>query len=123
MKGPCSALAAVLLLSAPGAQAHHSGAMFDYESPKELSGTVRAFQFTNPHCYIQLTVRNGNGQEEEWSVEMGAPTHLRGRGWKRTTLKPGDRIRVVISPLRNGGRGGELRTLTTPDGKPLAGLS
>ena len=116
-------LASAALLVPLAAHAHHSAAMFNAQQPLTLTGTVREFQFTNPHCYIQLQVRNARGVEEEWSVEMGAPTHLRGRGWKRTTLKPGDRVTVTIAPLRNGGRGGELRRITTADGQPLRGTT
>jgi len=110
---------AAALALGTAAQAHHSRAMFDLQRPVELTGTVREFQFTNPHCYIQLVVRNDRGIEEEWSVEMGAPSHLRGAGWKKSTLKAGDRIRVTIAPLRNGRRGGELVRATTADGRSL----
>jgi len=115
--------AAALAILASGAEAHHSAAMFDPARTVTLTGTVREFQFTNPHAYIQLVVRDESGQQVEWSIEMGAPTHLRGRGWKKTTLKAGDRVTVTIAPLRNGRNGGELRSVTTPDGKPLVTLS
>ena len=112
-------LPAMLLAASASAQAHHSRAMFDLQRPVELTGTVREFQFTNPHCYIQLLVTNSRGAQEEWSVEMGAPSHLRGAGWKKTTLRSGDRIKVTIAPLRNGSRGGELVSATTVDGGSL----
>lgn len=93
--------------------------MFDLQHLITLTGTVREFQWTNPHCYIQLIVKNGNGQDEEWSIEMGAPLHLMERGWGKYTIKPGERIKVSIGPLRDGSKGGELETATTVDGKPL----
>jgi hypothetical protein len=99
--------------------AHHSGAMFDAAKTVSLSGTVREFQWTNPHCYIQLDVKRANGQVEEWSLEMGAPMHLASLGWHKSMLKPGDRIVVTIHPLRDGGKGGEVQTATMADGKPL----
>ena len=114
-------VASVLALSGT-AQAHHSRAMFNLQQPVTLTGTVRAFQFTNPHCYIQLSVP-GSGRVVEWSIEMGAPSHLRGRGWKRSTLQAGDAVRVTIAPLRDGKPGGELLNITTADGQPLRGLS
>jgi hypothetical protein len=104
---------------APPAAAHHSGAMFDHGKIIALTGTVRLFQWTNPHCYIQLVVRNDKGADEEWSVEMAAPTHLMGQGWKKNSLKAGDRISVTLHPLLNGDKGGEVETATTTDGKPL----
>ena len=116
------ALSMALIALAPPAQAHHSRAMFNVQRPVTLTGTVRAFQFTNPHCYIQLSVP-GSGRVVEWSIEMGAPSHLRDRGWKRTTLQAGDQVRVTVAPLRDGKPGGELLTITTPDGQPLRGLT
>jgi hypothetical protein len=93
--------------------------MFDAAKTVSLTGAVREFEWTNPHCYIQLVVKGGNGQDEEWSLEMGAPMHLQRLGWRKSSLKPGDRIVVTIHPLRNGAKGGEVQTATTADGKPL----
>lgn len=115
---PWAAAALLFPLAAPLA-AHHSQAMFDLRQPRTITGTVRQFQFTNPHCYVQVVVRGPSGEDEEWSVEMGAPSHLLGRGWGRQTFKPGDRVTIVLSPLRDGSRGGELVSATTADGKPL----
>lgn len=114
-----AAVAASFAGLASGASAHHSRAMFDLAHPRTITGTVRQFQFTNPHCYVQIVVSDAGGTEEEWSVEMGAPTHLVGRGWGPRTFRPGDRVTLVISPLRNGSHGGELVSATTADGKPL----
>src|SRR5262245_37703630 len=93
---PCIAAAAGLLTAS--ASAHHSPAMFD-QKLLTLEGTVREFQWTNPHSYIQLRVQDG-GHEDEWSIETGAPMYLQMAGWKPSTLKAGDRITVVIAPLR-----------------------
>lgn len=113
------ALAAALSAIAAPAHAHHSGAMFDSTQTVTLTGTVREFQFTNPHCYIQLTVRNAQGQDEEWSLEMAAPMHLLRLGWRKSSLRPGDRITVRIHPLRNGSKGGQVEQAATADGKPI----
>jgi len=112
-------LALIALCTAGAALAHHSDSMFDQNKTVALTGTVREFQWTNPHCYIQLVVKNDKGVDEEWSIEMGAPLHLMGQGWKKSTLKAGDRISVKLAPLRDGTTGGEIREVTTPDGKPL----
>jgi len=110
----------LFVLVAPFAgRAHHSGAMFDQGQIRELTGVVRQFQWTNPHCYIQLVVKNSRGEDEDWSIEMAAPMHLYGQGWRPTTVRPGDRIKVKIRPLRNGEKGGEIEDATTLDGKPL----
>jgi hypothetical protein len=113
-------LAVVLVLSGVlPATAHHSAAMFDQQKKVELTGTVREFQWTNPHCYIQLVVKNAQGREEEWSLEMGAPMYLYNRGWRPSTVKAGDQLKVTIAPLRNGQRGGLLTDARGADGRQL----
>ena len=101
------------------AHAHHSPVMFDQTQPLTLTGTVREFQWTNPHSYIQLVVKNADGQDEEWSLEMAAPTYLYNLGWRPSTLKAGDAVTVTIAPLRKGGKGGLLLKAATADGKPI----
>jgi hypothetical protein len=111
------ALAGVLC-SAP-LQAHHSGAMFDYDKAVTLAGTVKQFQWTNPHCWIELSVPGEKGAED-WSVEMGAPLQLYQGGWKPGTLKPGDEIKVVVRPTRDGTqRAGLFVSATRADGSVL----
>lgn len=103
--------------------AHHSTAMYDYSKTKTLVGTVRAFQWGNPHTFIQLLVRDGNGQNKEWAIEGGTPASLSGMGWTKQTLKAGDRVSVTIAPLRDGGPGGTVKSVTLPDGKVLNGMA
>ena len=79
--------------------------MFDDGQSVTLTGTVKAFQWTNPHCWIQVLVSDERGTSE-WSVEMGAPMELYRGGWRPRTLKTGDRITVTIHPMRDGTRGG-----------------
>ena len=114
-----AACACAASLTGSPAQAHHSAALFDREQPRTLTGTVREFQWTNPHCYIQLLVRSDKGADQEWSLEMGAPLHLYSNGWRPGTVRPGDKIVVTIFPLRGGGLGGEVQSATTIDGKSL----
>jgi hypothetical protein len=111
---------ALLITTASLAQAafaHHSPVMFDHAQAVTLTGTVRQFQWTNPHSYIQLVVKNDQGQDEEWSLEMAAPTYLYNLGWRPSTLKAGDRVTVTIAPLRKGGNGGLVLKAETADGK------
>jgi hypothetical protein len=116
---PILILSFALLLASPAAQAHHSRSMFNTAQTVDLVGEVRLFQWNNPHCYIQLTVTGPGGRTQEYSVEMGAPLHLAGRGWTPRTLRPGDQVRVTIYPLRSGDPGGELASITTMDGRQL----
>ncbi len=111
-------LLAVPLCALP-AQAHHSMAMFDQQKTVSVSGTVRQFQWTNPHCYIQLVVKDESGKDVEWSMEMGAPMYLYANGWRPSSLKPGDRITVTVNPLRNGSPGGVVLTAAAADGSPI----
>lgn len=101
-------VAAVTLTTAP-AMAHHSFAMFDNQKTVVLDGTVKSFQWTNPHSWVQLVVKDpATGKEIEWSIEGGAPAGLGRQGWKGTSLKPGDRAEITIHPLKNGSNGGSL---------------
>ncbi len=115
-------LSAALLLCAATAVAHHSPNMFDRTKTVTVSGVVRAFQWTNPHCYIQLLVKDAKGKEEEWSLELGATMYLYNRGWRPSTLKAGDAISVNIAPLRKGGNGGMVLEAVKADGSKLGGM-
>ncbi len=106
-------------LGVSSAEAHHSPVMFDQTRQVTLTGTVREFQWTNPHSYIQLIVKNDQGQDEEWSLEMGASVYLYNLGWRPSTVKAGDTVTVTIAPLRKGGNGGLLLKAATADGKPI----
>ena len=113
------AAVAAVALAAGTAQAHHSFAMFDLQKEVRVSGTVKQFQWTNPHAYIQLVAKNDAGQDVEWSMEMGAPMYLYARGWRPRTLRAGMRINVTLNPLRNGRPGGVVRDVTDAEGKPI----
>jgi len=96
--------------------------MFDDKKSTTIEGTVKAFQWTNPHCWIQVLVP-GQQAPTEWSVEMGSPSQLFRGGWKPGTLKVGDKIRVVIRPTRDGTNGGLFVSVTREDGQPLGTLA
>jgi hypothetical protein len=106
-------------LGAAGAEAHHSFSMFDMTKQVSVSGTVKQFQWTNPHAYIQLVAKDAQGRDVEWSMEMGAPMYLYARGWRPRSLRAGMRVNVTLNPLRNGKPGGVVRDVTGPDGQPI----
>ena len=106
-------------LSAMPALAHHSFAMFDAEKKITLEGTVKEFQWTNPHSWILMTVSNAQGQPEQWAIEMGGPTGLARQGWVPKTLTPGMKVKTVIHPLRDGTAGGQFMAITLPDGTEM----
>jgi len=105
------------LLAAAGAQAHHSFAMFDRTKEITLTGVVKEWQFTNPHAYLQMVSQEG-AKTTEWSLETTAISSLLRRGLRSTTFSPGDKVSVVIHPLRNAQPGGELVSVT-PEGGML----
>ena len=106
-------------VAATAAMAHHSFAMFDRTRSITVSGTVREFQWTNPHAYIQLTGRDSAGRPVEWSLEMGAPMYLYARGWRPRTLRPGTQVTVDLNPLRSGQPGGVVLEVSDAAGNPL----
>ncbi len=113
-----AALLSMAFFAAAPISAHHSGAIFDHDRMVTLTGKVREFQWTNPHCFIQVTIAGASG-EEEWSVEMGAPLQLYQAGWKPATLKPGDDVIVIVHPARDGTHGGLFLSASGKDGAAL----
>ena len=116
-----SIVAAVLTVMITPAWAHHSFAMFDQSKSLTLHGTVKDFRWSNPHVFIQLLASGQGNPEQEWSIEMTSPEHLARVGWKPRTLKAGDKITLVIHPMRDGVVGGQFLSGIGPDGAALAG--
>jgi len=113
------ALAVLVFALARPASAHHSFAMFDQANPVTLVGVVTAFEWTNPHVYIELDVSDAAGRVRHWTIELGSPSILMRGGWKFNQLKKGDRISAVVSPLKSGEPGSLLSRVTFPDGRVL----
>jgi hypothetical protein len=113
--------AAALIGFASPALVHHSGAMFDATKEQTISGTITQFNWTNPHSSFKVAVTNAAGKEEIWAIEMNSPQNLIPQGWKRTTLKQGDKVTVVVRPLRDGKPGGSYMSITLADGRKLSG--
>jgi hypothetical protein len=94
-----------VLSSAPmvgPALAHHSTAMYNMSSPVTVTGVVKRFEWTNPHAFIFLEVKDAKGNAVEWEVEMMSLNHLRGYGWTRNTVKPGDVISCTGGSAKSG---------------------
>lgn len=110
----------VALAFAVQGRAHHSFSMFDREHPITISGTIREFQWVNPHTWVQILVPTpGKAKPVEWSIEGRSPNVLARRGWKRTELKPGDKVKLVIYPLLDGSPGGAIVRVIFADGREL----
>jgi Family of unknown function (DUF6152) len=98
--------------------AHHSSAGFS-QDVKEISGTVKEFQFRNPHSWIQVNVQDANGKITEWSVEWGSPNQLGRDGIRPSTFSPGMNVTIKIRPMMNGSPVGGFVGAKMPDGKTL----
>ncbi len=112
-------VSAALLLAAGTASAHHSPILFDRTQKVTLTGTVAEFAWMNPHASIQLDVPNASGGVDRWGVEMNSPNNLVKDGWKSTLLKAGDKVTVVVNPLRSGEHGGIFVSIKLADGRVL----
>ena len=113
-----SAIAAALFV-AP-AFAHHSFAMFDADKTVTLTGTVKEFEWTNPHAWLRIMVNDQTaGKAIQYALEMGSPGQQARVGWKPDSVKPGDKVTVTIHPLKDGSRGGQFITAMLPNGSIL----
>jgi hypothetical protein len=112
-------LCAIFCAVASSAFAHHSFAMFDRSKETTLVGVVEEFQWTNPHSWIELNVTNPDGSVDKWSIELNSPNNLARQGWHSNSVKPGDKISVIVWPLRSGEKGGLFMSLTLPNGQTL----
>ena len=101
------------------ASAHHSFAMFDRERTVTLVGTVKEFQWTNPHTWLQVDAANDQGTLQEWSIEGNSTGTLSRMGWKPGSFKPGDKVTVKIYPMKDGSTGGSFVGAVLANGQTL----
>jgi hypothetical protein len=107
------------LVVVPSAVAHHSGAGFDSDKVMEITGTIKEFQFTNPHTWIQIIVEDANGEKVEWSLEWGSPNNLGRQGVRPSTFPPGARVTMRLRPMLNGAPAGAFVGAKFADGKTV----
>ena len=103
--------------------AHHSTAEFDYLKSVTVEGVVKEVQWTNPHSYLQVLTRGADGASVQWGVEFGAPAINVRLGWRKDSVKTGDKVTLIMAPARDGRNFGTLRVLTFPDGRKLNGVA
>ena len=101
------------------AEAHHSGAGFNSDKVIELTGTIKEFQFTNPHTWIQIIVDDNKGAKTEWSVEWGSPNSLGRQGIRPSTFPPGAKVTIRLRPMLNGAPAGGFVGAKFEDGKTV----
>ena len=108
-----------LLFGARSARAHHSTAMYDMSNPVTVKGTVGRFEWTNPHAFIFLEVKDEKGESTLWEVELMSLNHLRSYGWVRNTVKVGDAISATGAPAKNGAPSMIAGVVELPDGRKI----
>ena len=101
------------------ALAHHSAAAFDASQQKEITGTVKKFDYSNPHTWVWLDVPNEQGGVDTWGIEGMSPNYLARRGWTKSTVKPGDKLSITIRPMKDGQKGGMWMSAKRPNGEVL----
>ncbi|HTR48818.1 MAG TPA: DUF6152 family protein [Verrucomicrobiae bacterium] len=117
---PALLIAAFLAMTvAPLAFAHHSVSMYDMDHPLTLKGTVARLEWTNPHGYIYLDVKDDKGQTVEWAVEINSPNFLKHNGWTSTTVKSGDVITVTGGAAKSGAKTMRCTTVVLANGLEL----
>ncbi|MGC3980479.1 MAG: DUF6152 family protein [Steroidobacteraceae bacterium] len=112
-------------------QAHHSFAMFERDRTVTLKGTVRTWEWTNPHAWLWLyvtevdgkSVVDKDGNPAVWGLESAAPGELTRWGMHNKSFKAGDKITVTARPLKDGRNGGSMGRATSEDGKPIGNSS
>jgi hypothetical protein len=113
-----AALAAAGLSAAP-AWAHHSFAMFDRSKEIDITGTVKEFQYTNPHSWVIVVVPDDKGQPVEWGFESEGPSTLLRNGIKKSSIQPGEKVTAHAYPMRDGRPAGSLISITKADGTKI----
>jgi len=107
------AVLALIMAAVTGAQAHHSSAMYDQQKTLTLRGVVTQVRWTSPHVNVSVMSDAGRRQAGvAWVLEATSPGNLLRAGWTRTSIKVGDRVSIVVAPLRDGTHGGWCRGVT-----------
>ena len=109
-----------VLLAATGARAHHSTAMYDTQNPVTVNGTVKKVEWTNPHAFLYLEVKDEKtGKIVEWEVELMSLNHLRSYGWTSKTVKVGDVVYATGAPAKSGAPSMIANRVKLPDGREI----
>src|SRR5262245_17948038 len=109
-------ICAVIAVAAP-ALAHHSGAMFEKEKTVTLEGVVKEFQYTNPHSWLLVDVKNKDGSVTTWGFEAEGPSTLHRAGIRPSDLTPGTKLKITGRPMKDGSPAAAWIDAIRADGK------
>lgn len=101
--------------------AHHSSSSYDMEHPVNVKGVINKVEWTNPHVFIFVNIKDDAGNIEEWRVEGNSPNMLTRVGWRKEMLKAEDQVTVYGAPAKNGAKVMRLISLTLADGQKYDG--
>jgi hypothetical protein len=109
-----------IVMSAMPAFAHHSFAMFDAEQTITYQGTVKEFEWRNPHSWLRVMVNDEKtGKPVMWALELSSPARLVTMGMRADSVKEGDAVSVTFHPMKDGTRGGQFIQAVLPGGKQV----
>jgi hypothetical protein len=97
--------------------AHHAYGLYDMTKTAEIDGTVASFEWSNPHCWLFVTVASAGGAQATYGFEATSVGEMVRRGWKKNAVAPGDKVKVRFHPVRDGRTAGYMMAVLRPDGK------
>jgi hypothetical protein len=113
------ALISSLLIVSVSLFAHHGNAEFDIGKRVTVKGIVTKWFWSNPHCLLDLDVKDENGSTVHWVLETQPPRSVGATGFSQQTFKPGDEVTVTLEPVKNGRPLGRILGVVLPNGEKL----
>ena len=110
----------ILIISVP-LSAHHGNAAYDTEKTITLKGTVTQWFWANPHCVLEMDVKDEKGQIVHWGAETENPTTMSRNGWTDKSIKVGEQVTVIALPVKNGNPAGRILEVVLSNGQTLPG--
>lgn len=101
--------------------AHHSSSGYDMDHPVTRKGVVTSMEWTNPHVFIYMDMKDASGNVEQWRVEGNSPNMLFRAGWKKEMIKPGDTMEITAAQAKNGSKVYRLIAITLSNGQKFDG--
>jgi hypothetical protein len=112
-------IAAVLSAGIAPVFAHHSFGLYDMSKTVEIEGTVLQMEWSNPHCWFFLQAATSSAPQASYGFEMASVGEMTRRGWKKTAVRAGDKVKVRYHPLHDGRTGGLMMAVITADGRTI----